>query len=167
MAAPIPVIHGLGFVVFGMLLGRVWQSRPGKEFLLSGPGWALRAGFLGMLAAAATCIIAGGPNLLEPVEPITLLNTKHPLYLLFGCAAAIVFIEVFSEQRRLAGIGAKSFWMVFGQTSLFIFCFGNILLYAVKRPGPAAVPDPAASSGRTSLRRASASSTTISGKAAG
>jgi hypothetical protein len=32
------VIHGLGFVVFGMLMGRIWQSRPGREFLLSGPG---------------------------------------------------------------------------------------------------------------------------------
>jgi hypothetical protein len=137
------VIHGLGFVVFGMLLGRVWQSRPGQEFLLSGPGWALRAGFLAMLAATATWIIAGGHNLLDPVERVTLRNTNHPLYLLLGCTAAIAFIEVFSALRRLAGIGAKSFWMIFGQTSLFTFCFGNILLYAVRLNDPTAAPDPA------------------------
>lgn len=137
------VIHGLGFVVFGMLLGHIWQSRPGREFLLSGPGWALRAGFLAMLAATATWIMAGGHNLLEPVVRITLRNTNHPLYLLFGCTAAIVFIEVFSALRRLAGIGAKSFWLIFGQTSLFTFCFGNILLYAVRLNDPAAAPEPA------------------------
>jgi OpgC protein len=136
------VIHGLGFVVFGMLLGRIWQSRPGREFLLSGPGWILRAAFLAMLVSTAAWIIAGGHNLLEPAERVMLRNTNHPLYLLFGCAAAIVFIEVFSAMRRLAGMGAKSFWLIFGQTSLFTFCFGNILLYAVKLPDPSAAPDP-------------------------
>jgi len=137
------VMHGLGFVVFGMVLGRIWQSRPGQEFLLSGPGWMLRAGFLAMLAATAIWIIAGGHNLLEPIERITLRNSNHPLYLLFGCTAAIVFIEVFSVLRRMAGLGAKSFWMIFGQTSLFTFCFGNILLYAVQLQDPAMLPDPA------------------------
>ena len=136
------VIHGLGFVVFGMLLGRIWQSRPGREFLLSGPGWVLRAAFLAMLASTAAWIIAGGHNLLEPAERVMLRNTNHPLYLFFGCTAAIVFIEVFSALRRLAGMGAKSFWLIFGQTSLFTFCFGNILLYAVMLPDPAAAPDP-------------------------
>ncbi len=136
------VIHGLGFVVFGMLLGRIWQSRPGREFLLSGPGWVLRAAFLAMLASTAAWIIAGGHNLLEPAERVMLRNTNHPLYLFFGCTAAIVFIEVFSALRRLAGMGAKSFLLIFGQTSLFTFCFGNILLYAVMLPDPAAAPDP-------------------------
>ena len=50
---------------------------------------------------------------------------------------------MFSALRRLAGIGAKSFWLIFGQTSLFTFCFGNILLYAVRLNDPAAAPDPA------------------------
>jgi len=137
------VIHGLGFVVFGMVLGRVWQSRPGREFLLSGPGWWVRASFFAMLAATGTWIIVGGHDLFDPAERVTLRNTNHPLYLLTGYTAAVFFIEVFNALRALAGLGGNSFWMIFGQTSLFSFCYGNILLYAVQLQDPAAAPDPA------------------------
>jgi hypothetical protein len=30
-----------------------------------------------------------------------LRNTNHPLYLLFGCSAAIIFVEVFTALRRI------------------------------------------------------------------
>lgn len=136
------VIHGLGFVVFGMVLGRVWQARPGREFLLSGPGWGMRAVFAAMIVATLTWVIAGGHNLFVPEERTILRNENHPLYLLFGCTAAIAFVELFSFIRRAAGIRAKSAWMVFGDTSLFTFCYGSIILYAVMLQDPAAPPDP-------------------------
>lgn len=136
------VIHGLGFVVFGMLLGKAWQARPGREYLLSGPGWALRAGFLALLAVTVTWLVLGGYDLGIPDQRILLRNTNHPLYLLFGCTAAVIFIEVFTAIRRASGIGTNSFWMIFGRTSLFTFCFGNILLYAAHLWDPEAPADP-------------------------
>lgn len=136
------IIHGLGFVVFGMLLGRIWQLRPGREFLLSGPGWALRISFLLMVALTTIWAVAGGHDLMESASRTLLRNTNHPLFLLAGCAAAIVFIEVFTAIRRLARLSADSFWMIFGRTSLFTFCFGNILLYAVDLQDRSAPADP-------------------------
>jgi hypothetical protein len=136
------VIHGVGFVVFGMLLGRFWQARPGREFLLSGPDWKLRAAFLALLGVTVTWVIAGGYNLGQPDVRIMLRNTNHPLYLLFGCTATVLFVEAFTAIRRLSGIDTNSFWMIFGRTSLFTFCFGNILLYAVHLWDPSAPPDP-------------------------
>ena len=137
------VIHGLGFVVFGMLLGRFWQTRPGREFLLSGPDWKLRAAFLALLSVTALWMILGNYNIGLPDVRTMLRNTNHPLYLLFGCTATVVFVEVFTAIRRLSGIGTTSFWMIFGRTSLFTFCFGNILLYAIHLWNPAAPADPA------------------------
>lgn len=137
------VIHGLGFVVFGMLLGKTWRARPGREYLLSGPGWSLRAAFLVLFAVTLSWLLLGGYDLGTPAERIALRNTNHPLYLLFGCTAAVVFIEVFTCIRRITGMGGRSFWMIFGLTSLFTFCFGNILLYAVHLWDPEAPADPA------------------------
>jgi hypothetical protein len=137
------VIQGLGFVVFGMLLGRIWQARPGREFLLSGPDWKLRAAYLVMVSVTIVWIVLGNHNLGSPEERTLLRNTNHPLYLLFGCTAAVAFVDFFTAVRRIFGMGAKSFWMIFGQTSLFTFCFGNILLYAVYLWDPEAPADPA------------------------
>jgi len=137
------VIQGLGFVVFGMLLGRIWQARPGQEFLLAGPDWRLRAAYLAMVCATVLWIVLGNHNLGDPGERVLLRNTNHPLYLLFGCTAAVAFVDFFTAVRRMSGMGAKSFWMIFGQTSLFTFCFGNILLYAVYLWDPEAPADPA------------------------
>jgi hypothetical protein len=136
------VIHGLGFVVFGMLLGRFWQARPGREFLLSGPGWNLRLAFAALFGVTALWLVLGNYNIGLPDVRILLRNTNHPLYLLFGCTAAVIFVEAFTAIRRLSGMGTKSFWMIFGRTSLFTFCFGNILLYAVHLWDPAAPADP-------------------------
>lgn len=137
------VLHGISFVAFGMALGRVWQSRPGKEFLLSGPGWGMRGVFALMVAVTIAWVIIGKQNLMDPAVRVTLINENHPLFLLFGCTATIAFIDFFSAVRRFAGIGAKSIWMVFGRTSLFTFCFGSVILYAVSLYDPAAAPDPA------------------------
>ncbi len=136
------VIHGLGFVVFGMLLGRFWQARPGREFLLSGPDWTLRLAFLGLFSVTALWIALGNFDFSQPDVRTLLRNTNHPLYLLFGCTATVFFVEFFTAIRRLSGIGTSSFWMIFGRTSLFTFCFGNILLYAVHLWDPAAPADP-------------------------
>lgn len=136
------VIHGLGFVVFGIVLGRVWQSRPGREFLLSGPGWGVRAVFAAMFAATVLWVYFGGFNLASPEERTQLRNTNHPLYLLFGCVAAVVFVELFTAIRRASGMRTESVWLVFGRTSLFTFCFGNILLYTVYLWDPLAPPNP-------------------------
>jgi hypothetical protein len=136
------VIHGLGFVVFGMLMGRIWQSRPGREFLLSGPGYKVRAAVCILLATTLAWIWLSDVNLTVPAERIHLRNTNHPLYLLFGCSAAIIFVEVFTVLRRLTGLGNTSTWLVFGRTSLFTFCFGNIILYFAHLWNPEAAPDP-------------------------
>jgi len=136
------VIHGVGFVIFGMLLGRIWRARPGREFLLSGPGWSVRAAFLTLFTLTVVWLVAGGHNVAIPDERILLRNTNHPLYLLYGCTAAVIFIELFTAIRRAARITTSSTWMIFGRTSLFTFCFGNIILYAVHLWDPAAPPDP-------------------------
>lgn len=78
------VIHGLGFVVFGMLMGRMWQARPGREFLLSGPGYMVRTAVCVLLVSTLAWIWLSGVNLTVPAERIMLRNTNHPLYLLFG-----------------------------------------------------------------------------------
>lgn len=135
------ILHGLGFVVFGMALGGVWQSRRGREFLLSGPGWMMRGVFAFMVVATLGWVVAGGYDLFNPAVRTTLRNENHPLYLLFGCTAAIAFIEIFSAVRRASGIRANSIWMVFGRTSLFTFCYGSIVLYAVQIHDPATPPD--------------------------
>lgn len=137
------ILHGLSFVAFGMVLGRVWQARPGREFLLSGPDWGMRAVFGLMIAATIAWVILGKQNLLDPVVRVTLINENHPLFLLFGCTATIAFIDIFTAIRRMAGIGEKSIWMVFGRTSLFTFCYGSVILYAVSLNDPASAPDPA------------------------
>jgi hypothetical protein len=137
------ILHGLSFVTFGMVLGRVWQARPGREFLLSGPDWGMRGVFGLMIAATIAWVILGKQNLLDPVVRVTLINENHPLFLLFGCTATIAFIDIFTAIRRMAGIGEKSIWMVFGRTSLFTFCYGSVILYAVSLNDPAAAPDPA------------------------
>lgn len=137
------VLHGLSFVASGMVLGRVWQSRPGQEFLLSGPGWGMRGVFVLMVAVTIAWVIIGKHNLLDPAVRVTLINQNHPLFLLFGCTATIAFIDIFTAIRRMAGIDATSIWMVFGRTSLFTFCYGSVILYAVWLTEPAAAPDPA------------------------
>ena len=137
------VLHGLSFVEFGMVLGRVWQSRPGREFLLSGPGWGMRSAFALMVVITVAWVVIGKHDLLDPEVRVTLINQNHPVFLLFGCTATIAFIDLFSAVRRFAGIGEKSVWMVFGRTSLFTFCFGSVILYAVRLYNPEAAPDPA------------------------
>lgn len=135
------VIHGVGFVVFGMLLGRIWQARPGREFLLSGPGWGLRIAFVVLFCMTLAWLYFGGHDIRIPENRILLRNTNHPLYLLFGCTAAVLFVEAFTAIRRATRMPSNSFWMVFGRTSLFTFCFGNILLYASHLWDPAAPAD--------------------------
>ena len=125
------VLHGFGFVVSGMVMGKVMAARPGRELLLSGPGWGVRGAFIALVLVCAAWMWAGQYNVALPDVRAYLRNANHPLYLLTGVAATVVFIDVFGLIRRMASIASDSVWMVFGRTSLFTFAFGNSLLYIV------------------------------------
>ncbi|MFT5931811.1 MAG: hypothetical protein ACI93G_000892, partial [Hyphomonas sp.] len=125
------VLHGFGFVVAGMVMGKVMAARPGRELLLSGPGWGVRGAFIALVLVCAAWMWAGDYNVALPEVRGYLRNANHPLYLLTGVAATVVFIDVFGCIRRMANIASDSIWMVFGRTSLFTFAFGNSLLYIV------------------------------------
>ena len=102
----------------------------------------MRAAFLILITTAVSWLVIGGHNVTIPDQRIHLRNINHPAYLLYGCSAAVIFIELFTAVRRAAGISFNSTWMIFGRTSLFTFCFGNILLYAAHLWDPSAPPDP-------------------------
>ena len=125
------ILHGFGFVVAGMVMGKVMAARPGRELLLSGPGWGVRGAFIALVLVCAAWLWAGHYNIALPEVRGYLRNANHPLYLLTGVAATIVFIDVFGWIRSKVKIASDSIWMVFGRTSLFTFAFGNSLLYIV------------------------------------
>ncbi len=125
------ILHGFGFVVAGMVMGKVMAARQGRELMLSGPGWGVRSVFIALVLVCAAWLWAGDYNIALPDVRAYLRNANHPLYLLTGVAATIVFIDVFGWIRRKAKIASDSIWMVFGRTSLFTFAFGNTFLYLV------------------------------------
>ncbi|RAN41094.1 acyltransferase family protein [Hyphomonas sp. GM-8P] len=135
------VIHGLGFVVAGMVIGKVMQARPGKEALLSGPGWRVRTAYVALALVCLGWMVFAGYNMADPQTRTFLRNANHPLYLLTGVAATVLFIDVFGIIRSIAKTARDSIWMIFGRTSLFTFAYGNAYLYIVAlkgdTPGPA------------------------------
>ncbi len=128
------VIHGVGFVVAGMVIGKILKSRPGAELLLAGPGWTVRAVFALMVGACAIWLWQGHYDYTNGAVRTLLRNSNHPLYLLMGITIAVIYIDFFTLVRRAANIGDKSAWMAFGRTGLFIFAYGNALVYALERP---------------------------------
>lgn len=137
------VIHGLAFVVAGMVMGKLLQMRPGREMLLSGPGWTVRLVWLGMVAACIGWVWLGHYDITDGSVRNLLRNSNHPLYLLLGVTEAVLYIDFFSWLRRTLRIGTESLWMAFGRTGLFTFAYGNSFLYLVALPNASDPPNAA------------------------
>lgn len=127
------VLHGMALVMFGMILGRavldLFDKTPGM--IREGVRWLLvyfilRVGILLWFWNWETPwkTVSGLANM-------SIRNTNHPLYYSAGIATTVlavslcVFVFDFLQQRWADGL------KFLGRTSLFTFCFGNVMLYWV------------------------------------
>lgn len=129
------VLHGLSFVVFGLLIGRAAKAltrrreRPARG----------RAVFSALTLAPLAAAMALWPRH-EPVDvTVGLLvdmyyrNDNHPLYFAIGAATAALLVwsatELYDLGRPQPPVGLS----FIGTVSLFTFAFGNILLVLAQR----------------------------------
>ena len=135
------VLHGLTFVVFGMVMGRILQLQQGKpQLLVGGQPW-VRNGFILLSIATVGWMWLGGYNYLDTVERTALRNANHPIFYLFGMATTLFFLEIFTWIQKYAKLESNSAWFVFGRTSIFTFCFGNSFLYLIMLQDKSLPPD--------------------------
>lgn len=126
------VLHGMTFVVWGMLLGRVvtvlTQGSSPKE-ILNATGTVV----LMYLVAVSTMVVFW--NFTDPQETLRYLtnmgfrNYNHPMYFAFGMAGAMTAIIACLVIYDAHGARVGRSIAFAGKTSLFTFSFGNVLLY--------------------------------------
>lgn len=124
------VVHGISFVIFGILIGRASRLLTGDD----------RARHRGRKAFAALAIvptflaaalwpwqesIVGTADLLIQMD---YRNDNHPIYFAIGAAAAALFVWIALEFYDLKGARAGAGLAFIGSVSLFTFAFGNILV---------------------------------------
>ncbi|WP_426023405.1 heparan-alpha-glucosaminide N-acetyltransferase domain-containing protein [Brevundimonas sp. PWP3-1b1] len=128
------VLHGLGFVTFGLLIGHAarWLTRNPDE---PGPG---RVAFAALTLMPLVAVLALWPRDASFSAVVSLLinmdfrNDNHPLYFAIGAltAAGAVWLATEHYDRGRARTARLSF---IGTVSLFTFAFGNILLVLARR----------------------------------
>lgn len=135
------ILHGLTFVVFGMVIGRTLQAQNGEEQLLLGHQKWVRYGFILLSALTLSWIWLAGFNFLEASERMGFRNANHPIFYLFGLTTTMLFLEIFIWIQKITKLDINSPWFVFGRTSIFTFCFGNSWLYFIMLNDPDMPPD--------------------------
>jgi len=131
------ILHGMTFVVIGMIIGRA-------VLLSFDDQSAMRRKGVAILGALFVCSIAISAMLWDFQTPfqtvrnianMSLRNLNHPIYFSLGVSATIfcvvICIWLFDVQKY-----SWARWISFlGKASLFTFSFGNILLYAAPDVG--------------------------------
>lgn len=124
------VLHGATLVIFGMILGRVLTgdgsetSDPTAKLLRRARWMFISSAFVLLLA-----VLLVGDETLHELGNMAMRMDSHPLYFIFGIlgaytltAASILLTPASKTSEKFAFLG---------RTSLFVFAFGNMLLYAV------------------------------------
>ncbi|MFN3314742.1 MAG: OpgC domain-containing protein, partial [Hyphomonas sp.] len=127
------LLHGLTFVVWGMLLGRIvtilTREAENRKAVLN----AIGALLVMFGVALAVMVIFWNQDVpgqtLRELGNMELRNQNHPIYFAYGmmgAMAAIMAFLVFYDANRMRFGRSIGFA---GATSLFTFSFGNALLY--------------------------------------
>lgn len=131
------ILHGMTFVVIGMIIGRAVLLSFDDQSAMRRKGAAI----LGALFVFSTAVSALLWDLETPFQTVrnianmSLRNLNHPIYFSLGISATIfclvICLWLFDVQKY-----TWARWISFlGKASLFTFSFGNILLYAAPNLG--------------------------------
>ncbi|PKP81198.1 MAG: Long-chain-fatty-acid--CoA ligase [Alphaproteobacteria bacterium HGW-Alphaproteobacteria-18] len=127
------VLHGMTFVIWGMLIGRA--------VIVLTQGVATRREILqviatmGAMLAASAAVLLLFWNLKAPAETLQALsnlsyrNANHPIYFAFGLASTLIAVFVCLGLYDGLHVRFGRALIFAGKTSLFTFSFGNALLY--------------------------------------
>ncbi|MCR9235914.1 MAG: OpgC domain-containing protein [Alphaproteobacteria bacterium] len=131
------ILHGMTFVVIGMIIGRAVLLSFDDQSAIRRKGAAiLGALFVCSLAISALLWDFQAPfQTIRNIADMSLRNLNHPIYFSLGISATIfcvvICIWLFDVQKY-----SWARWISFlGKASLFTFSFGNILLYAAPDVG--------------------------------
>ena len=126
------IIHGLSFILVGMLIGNYFvQRKHGNDSSrISGCIFFL---FFGLIAVSALFMNSHGfINTMEGyADANAYRSANHPVYYLIGCLSGILVISAGFFICNIVGEEAARYINVFGVCSLFIYSFGNFLLNAL------------------------------------
>lgn len=131
------ILHGMTFVVIGMVIGRAVLLSLDDQSAIRRKGAAiLGALFVCSLAISALLWDFQAPfQTIHNIADMSLRNLNHPIYFSLGISATIfcvvICIWLFDVQKY-----SWARWISFlGKASLVTFSFGNILLYAAPDVG--------------------------------
>lgn len=123
------LLHGMSLVLLGVVIG--WcvsaflqgDTRARRAAL----GWTLTI-FLPALAVIIVCW-TDTSQVLRGIVSLNIRNDNHPFYYALGTASTIAFLALCLLLFDVKQIGFADGIRFLGNTSLFTFCFGNVLLY--------------------------------------
>lgn len=130
------VLHGLTFVITGMWLGHRLQQSKGRRRLLD----AQHPQVIALLGLCLLLLIAGWSshdegNFFYALATLHFRNSNSYVYFAFGIACAILILDACLRLSAHLGHNATQRLTLLGKYSLFIFCFGNVLLYLTRAEG--------------------------------
>lgn len=123
------LLHGLSIVCVGIALGAAIDMLFSEDGAKRRRGAVIFAGVFGCSLAASLLMWTDTMDVLRGIVSLRIRNANEPFYYALGLAATISFLAAclltFDRwQFRFLD------WLRFiGTTSLFTFCFGNVLLY--------------------------------------
>ena len=123
------VLHGITFVVTGMWLGNFIKGNMERYRLLD----LQRPQVIYLFIACSLLTIVGWTQFegdyLHALAGMGFRNSNSYIYFAFGIAGAIITIDLCMRLTERLGSERIKPILFLGGTSLFIFCFGNILIY--------------------------------------
>ena len=126
------VVHGITFVVFGMWTGQFIRGNMNRSRLLD-----LRKPQVIVVLFACLAIVAIGwmnyeGDYFKALASMEFRNSNSYIYFAFGIAGAILTMDLSLRLTNVLGASRIKPYLFLGETSLFIFCFGNCLLYITR-----------------------------------
>lgn len=122
-------VHGMALVCLGMILGDATNAIFSSDRQRARSGWAWIIGLLLLSIAVSAHFWTDSSQVLKGIVSLEIRNHNHPFYyalgLSFTVGVMILCILLFDIVRVPTSPGLT----FIGTTSLFTFCFGNVLLY--------------------------------------
>ena len=126
------VLHGMTFVVWGMVVGKAIRLMMYGETPKQETQGKILLGGMFAVAAAATLLLWNWNAPLEDFAGIATLKVRNanlPLYFALGCTVTIACVMACIQLYDRMGVRFGHSVTFAGRTSLFTFSFGNVLLY--------------------------------------
>lgn len=127
------MLHGLTFIVFGIWIGQVVRNNKERPFLLDRKKPEVIVALCACLVIVAVGWMNYEGNFLSTLGTMVFRNSNSYIYFAFGIAGAIVIMDACLRITHKLGASKIKPVLFLGETSLFVFCFGNCLLYITRR----------------------------------